>query len=104
MTSTLIEIDDARRMVLERAGALADEPVGLADALGRVLAADVHGADPVPAFDSSAMDGYALRCADVSGAEHAPVALASPASRAAGAAVDGAAGPARRRSRSRPGR
>ncbi len=76
MTSTLIEIDDARRMVLERASALADEPVGLADALGRVLAADVHGADPVPAFDSSAMDGYALRCADVSGAgPHAPVAL-----------------------------
>jgi len=76
MTSTPIEIDDARRMVLERAGALADEPVGLADALGRVLAADVHGADPVPAFDSSAMDGFALRCADVSGAgPHAPVAL-----------------------------
>jgi molybdopterin molybdotransferase len=76
MTSTLIEIDDARRMVLEGAGALAEEPVGLADALGRVLAADIHGSAPVPAFDSSAMDGFALRCADVSGAgPQAPVAL-----------------------------
>jgi molybdopterin molybdotransferase len=75
MTS-LIEIDDARRMVLERASALADEPVGLADALGRVLANDVHGVDPVPAFDSSAMDGFALRSADASGAgPRAPVAL-----------------------------
>jgi molybdopterin molybdotransferase len=76
MTSTLIEIDDARRRVLERAGALADESVGLRDALGRVLAHDVHALDPVPAFDSSAMDGFALRSADASGAgPRAPVAL-----------------------------
>jgi molybdopterin molybdotransferase len=37
---------------------------------------DVHGVDPVPAFDSSAMDGFALRCADVSTAgPHVPAAL-----------------------------
>lgn len=35
------------------------------DALGRVLAADVRSAVDVPPADNSAMDGYALRCADV---------------------------------------
>jgi molybdopterin molybdotransferase len=76
MTSTLTEIDDARRMILERAGALEHEPVGLPHALGRVLAVDVDCAEPVPAFDSSAMDGFALRSTDVPGAgPRTPVAL-----------------------------
>ena len=40
------------------------EPVAVGDALGRVLAEDVTSADPVPGFDNSAMDGYAVRAAD----------------------------------------
>lgn len=76
MTSTLTEIDDARRMILQRAGALEHEPVGLSHALGRVLAVDVDSAGPVPPFDSSAMDGFALRSVDVPGAgPRTPVAL-----------------------------
>ena len=35
------------------------------DALGRVLAADVLSLMDVPPADNSAMDGYAMRCADV---------------------------------------
>ncbi|OYT99101.1 MAG: molybdopterin molybdenumtransferase MoeA [Burkholderiales bacterium PBB1] len=35
------------------------------DALGRVLAADVRSLVDVPPADNSAMDGYAMRCADV---------------------------------------
>ncbi len=35
------------------------------DALGRVLAEDLVSAVDVPPVDNSAMDGYALRCADV---------------------------------------
>lgn len=35
------------------------------DALGRVLAADVCSVVDVPPADNSAMDGYAMRCADV---------------------------------------
>ena len=35
------------------------------DALGRVLAADVCSLVDVPPADNSAMDGYAMRCADV---------------------------------------
>ena len=41
-------------------------PVG--DALGLVLAADVTAAVDLPGFDNSAMDGYAVRAADLAGA------------------------------------
>ncbi|MCW5953849.1 MAG: molybdopterin molybdotransferase MoeA, partial [Propionibacteriaceae bacterium] len=41
------------------------EQVALADAAGRVLAADVSARVPNPAFTNSAMDGYAVRAADV---------------------------------------
>jgi molybdopterin molybdotransferase len=41
------------------------ETLSTFDALGRVLRADVHSAIAVPPQDNSAMDGYALRCADV---------------------------------------
>jgi molybdopterin molybdotransferase len=47
---------------------LAVEPVPLREALGRILAVDVESADPVPAFDNSAMDGFAVRAADTRGA------------------------------------
>lgn len=40
-------------------------PVPLADALGLVLAADVVAPLSLPGFDNSAMDGYAVRAADV---------------------------------------
>ncbi|MDP1900465.1 MAG: molybdopterin molybdotransferase MoeA [Rubrivivax sp.] len=41
------------------------ELVSTFDALGRVLAADVHSALDVPPADNTSMDGYALRAADV---------------------------------------
>ena len=37
------------------------------DALGRVTAAPVRAPIPLPPFDNSAMDGYALRLADLAG-------------------------------------
>jgi molybdopterin molybdotransferase len=64
----LIEVTEARRLVLERVSPLPVEEVPLADALGRVLATDVQSSEPVPGFDNSAMDGYALRAADSRGA------------------------------------
>jgi molybdopterin molybdotransferase len=67
MTSTLTEIDEARRIVLEHASALEGEPVALEDVHGRVLAVDIDCADPIPPFDNSAMDGFALRSKDVAG-------------------------------------
>lgn len=50
--------------------------LGLDDAVGGVLAADVASLLDSPAFDASAMDGYAVRSADLSGATPgAPVTL-----------------------------
>ena len=47
------------------------------EALGRVLAGDTSSTDDVPGFDSSAMDGFAVRAADTRGArDDAPVTLA----------------------------
>jgi molybdopterin molybdotransferase len=43
----------------------AEESCALRDALGRVLARDIVSAIDVPAHDNSAMDGYALRGADL---------------------------------------
>jgi molybdopterin molybdotransferase len=72
-----VEIEDARRIVLQSVTPVETIALGLDDALGRVLAEDVAADRPLPAFDGSAMDGYAVRAADVAGAAGgAPVALA----------------------------
>jgi molybdopterin molybdotransferase len=50
--------------------------IRLHDALGAVLDGDVTAQWPLPSFDNSAMDGYAVRAADVAGAtEQQPVRL-----------------------------
>jgi molybdopterin molybdotransferase len=63
-----IELDDARRAVLEGLTPLATEEVELGRALGRRLGVDALAAAPVQGFDNSSMDGYALRAADTAGA------------------------------------
>lgn len=71
MTSTakfppLRSLDSALAQLLEHAQPLqGSEAVSTFDADRRVLAQDVVSALDVPGFDNSAMDGYALRCADV---------------------------------------
>jgi molybdopterin molybdotransferase len=70
--SALTDIGDARRLILRQARRLASEHVPLRDALARVLAVDIRSVDPVPAFDSAAMDGFALRSADVGDASRRP--------------------------------
>ncbi|HLH65663.1 MAG TPA: molybdopterin molybdotransferase MoeA [Solirubrobacteraceae bacterium] len=47
------------------------ETVALADALRRVPAADLRCAEPLPAFDRSAVDGYAVQARDTHGASDA---------------------------------
>jgi molybdopterin molybdotransferase len=49
------------------------EQVAAADALGRVLAADLVSAIDVPPQDNSAMDGYAVRAADAPAGAELPV-------------------------------
>ncbi len=66
------------------------ERVPLESAPGRALAADVTAAVPNPAFTNSAMDGYAVRAADVT---ELPIRLRVVADVAAGSSVDPALGP-----------
>jgi molybdopterin molybdotransferase len=66
-TGNLISIDEALRLVLERVERLPTETVRLDAALGRVLAEDGAATVDLPPFDSSAMDGFALRSADTPG-------------------------------------
>ena len=64
----LISVERARGYLLERARPLGDiEPCPLPEALGRVLAADQPSPIDVPGYANSAMDGYAIRVADVEG-------------------------------------
>lgn len=55
---------EALALVLAEVGPSPAEPVPLAACAGRVSAEDVFAAAPIPAFDNSAMDGFALRSAD----------------------------------------
>jgi len=61
----MIRFDDALALVAEAAKPLGTEPASLAEAHGRVLAAPVTAAVSAPPFDASAMDGYAVRDADL---------------------------------------
>jgi len=64
----LMSVAEALRQVLEHAAPLSSETVPLADAYGRVLAADLSAQRTQPPADVSAMDGYAVRAADVKSA------------------------------------
>jgi len=61
----LMPVAEALARVLADAEPLAAEATPLADAHGRVLAADVAALRTQPPADVSAMDGYAVRSADV---------------------------------------
>jgi molybdopterin molybdotransferase len=64
----LLDIETARSAVLERCSLLGTEDVAIDEALGRILAEDVSSAHPIPPFDNSAMDGYAVIAADTADA------------------------------------
>jgi molybdopterin molybdotransferase len=66
-TRNLISIEEALRLVLERVERLPAETVDIEAALGRVLVEDAASSVDLPPFDSSAMDGFALRSADTPG-------------------------------------
>ena len=63
----LLSIEEALRLVLERARPLPAERVPVAEAAGRVLAEPAVASVDLPPFDSSAMDGFAVRAADTPG-------------------------------------
>ena len=65
-----INTDAACGMLYNLPAAPGTETVGLEDSLYRVIAADIRAAIPIPPFDRSPYDGYALRGADTVGASH----------------------------------
>ena len=62
----LLAIDEVERLIGERVTPVAEtETVALRDARSRVLASDVIAPIDLPPFDNSAVDGYAVRHADI---------------------------------------
>jgi len=84
----VISIDEAIDAVLAAVRPLPGEDVPLLDALGRATAVEIASAERVPAFDNSAMDGYAMRGAELeAGRREYTVAVEIPAGRWVGEAV-----------------
>jgi len=69
-------VSDAQQCILSHLSRMPSERVALHDALARVLAEDVSANRNHPPYDVSAMDGYAVRFADIAMAtEDAPIPL-----------------------------
>jgi len=64
----MISFPEAIRLVMETAPTLGIERVRLKDADGRFLARPIKARLDMPRFDQSAMDGFAVKLADVKGA------------------------------------
>ena len=94
----LLTIDEALAQILTRAQPLAVDVFDATTAAGRVLAEPAIARTDLPPFDSSAMDGFAVRAADVPGelpvayriAAGSPAPGPLPAGAAAGIATGGA--------------
>ncbi|GKX33674.1 MAG: molybdopterin molybdenumtransferase MoeA [Rhizobiaceae bacterium MnEN-MB40S] len=86
----LVSVEDARNRILANAETIEErESVRLADAAGRILAEDLVARRSQPPFSASAMDGYAVRAADV---ETTPVELTIIGQAPAGHRFEGSVG------------
>lgn len=87
--SGMRSVEEHLAEVLRAVEPLATRSVAVADAHGLVLREPVRAANDIPAFDNSAMDGFAVRHADVASAgRDAPVTLAVVADLPAGSPDD----------------
>src|SRR5580692_515644 len=74
--SVMISADQALQIVLDNVAPLGVERIPILEALGRVIAENISSSRDIPGFDNSAMDGYAVRAADlVKASETNPVEL-----------------------------
>ena len=67
-TPDMLSVEEAREKILALSPVLEAEDTPLLDALGQVLAEDAVAGFDLPPADNSAMDGYAVRHADITGA------------------------------------
>ncbi|MDQ1124699.1 molybdopterin molybdotransferase MoeA [Microbacterium trichothecenolyticum] len=90
----LLTVEQHRERILAEVALLPAESVSLAGATGRTLAEPVLAAHDLPGFDNSSMDGFAVRFADVHGADaETPATLRVVADLPAGTADDPALAP-----------
>jgi molybdopterin molybdotransferase len=78
-TRKLLSIEEALELVLARVEPLPAETVPVEHAVGRVLAEPASSTTDLPPFDSSAMDGFALRSEDTPGTLPVPLRIAAGA-------------------------
>ncbi|NLA10509.1 MAG: molybdopterin molybdotransferase MoeA [Firmicutes bacterium] len=71
----MIELEQARRLIVERGRLTGIETVDLMAAHGRVLAENIAAPVDQPSFNRSPLDGYALKAADTQGASPAAPAV-----------------------------
>lgn len=64
----MLEVEEAQARTLSVVNVLGTEQAALSDALGRILREDVYATNDVPQSDNTAMDGYAVREADIAAA------------------------------------
>lgn len=86
----MLLVEQARAQILAALAPLCAETVGLDAALGRILAEDLAARVTQPPADLSAMDGYAVRAADVA---QVPAVLTVIGEAPAGGAYGGTVGP-----------
>ncbi|MCL2589520.1 MAG: molybdopterin molybdotransferase MoeA [Betaproteobacteria bacterium] len=60
-----LSVSEAQTCILDRIVPLETEEIGLAQALGRALAEEVYANRDLPPYNVSAMDGFAVRAADL---------------------------------------
>jgi len=61
----MLQLEEARERILAAVPVLPSERVSPANAVRRIVATDIAASLALPAFDNSAMDGYAVRVADL---------------------------------------
>ena len=83
----MLSVEEARQQMLNTIPVLPTEKRDILNCVGYVLAEALYAAENIPPFDNSAMDGFAVRAADVQGATEAtPAVLSVVETIAAGAA------------------
>src|SRR5215216_623863 len=65
-TYTMISVEEAAATILAHVEPLGTERLPATEAYGRVLAREIRAGEPMPPFDASTMDGYAVLADDPS--------------------------------------
>jgi len=85
----MISVPKAKAIIRKHIPILESETVSLNEAGHRILAQSISAAFPIPKFDNSAMDGFAVRSVDLIGASRSkPITLKMVAVSAAGSPTE----------------